>query len=48
VFGEAQFNSALQSSFHRIRRILSLFTYALYVSAEAVNRIASCGRARKD
>jgi hypothetical protein len=38
----------LQSSFRRVRRILSLFTYALHVSAEAVNRVASCGRAQKD
>jgi hypothetical protein len=38
LLGGAQFNSALQSSFRRIRRI---FTYALHVSAEAVNRIAS-------
>ncbi len=38
----------LQSSFRRVRRILSLFTYALDVSAEAVNRVASCGRAQKD
>jgi hypothetical protein len=48
LLGGAQFNSALQSSFHRVRRILSLFTYALHVSAEAVNRVASCGRAQKD
>ena len=38
---------ALQSSFHGVRRILGFFTYALHVSAEAVNRVASRGRAQK-